>query len=58
MGVTTFASFASLWLLPRLQSFQAEHPGADIRISASDNLADLDAKYADVIDLSEALDIL
>jgi LysR family glycine cleavage system transcriptional activator len=42
VGVTTFASFASLWLLPRLQSFQALHPEIDIRISAFDHLADLD----------------
>lgn len=42
VGVTTFASFASLWLLPRLQAFQAMHPGADIRISANDNMADFD----------------
>lgn len=40
--VTTFASFASLWLLPRLQEFQREHPGVDIRISAQDALADFD----------------
>src|SRR3954470_10021927 len=32
VGVTTFPSFASLWLLPRLQEFQQAHPGTDIRI--------------------------
>jgi LysR family transcriptional regulator, glycine cleavage system transcriptional activator len=42
VAVTTFASFASLWLLPRLASFQNVHPEADIRISASDALADFD----------------
>ena len=42
VGVTTFASFASLWLLPRLHAFQAAHPGSDIRISASDAMADFD----------------
>jgi LysR family transcriptional regulator, glycine cleavage system transcriptional activator len=42
VGVTTFASFASLWLLPRLQAFQAQHPQADIRISATDNMVDFD----------------
>ena len=40
--VTTFASFASLWLIPRLQDFQARHPTVDIRVSASDALADSD----------------
>jgi len=38
--VTTFASFASLWLLPRLKDFQARHPGIDIRIDASDVLVE------------------
>jgi LysR family transcriptional regulator, glycine cleavage system transcriptional activator len=41
VGLTTFASFASLWLIPRLQSFQADHPDIDIRISAGDVLVDL-----------------
>lgn len=40
--VTTFASFASLWLIPRLQEFQRLHPGVDIRVSAMDELADTD----------------
>ena len=40
--VTTFASFASLWLIPRLQDFQARHPTVDIRVSATDVMADSD----------------
>lgn len=48
VGVTTFASFASLWLLPRLAGFQANHPEADIRISAADALADLDDPEIDL----------
>lgn len=39
--LTTFASLASLWLLPRLEAFQREHPNLDIRIAASDALQDL-----------------
>jgi LysR family glycine cleavage system transcriptional activator len=42
VGVATFASLASLWLLPRLAGFQAEHPAIDIRVSAADALVDLD----------------
>ncbi len=42
VGLTTFASFASLWLLPRLPGFQATAPQIDIRISASDAPADFD----------------
>lgn len=48
VALTTFASFASLWLLPRLQSFQQQHPQIDIRISASDTLADLDDPEIDL----------
>lgn len=39
--VSTFASFASLWLIPRLEAFQREHPDIDIRVSAHDGIVDL-----------------
>jgi LysR family glycine cleavage system transcriptional activator len=48
VGVTTFASFASLWLLPRLAGFQNTHPESDIRISASDHLVDFDDPEIDL----------
>ena len=48
VGVTTFASLASLWLIPRLAGFQAAHPGIDIRITASDVLADADDPEVDL----------
>ncbi len=48
VSVTTFASFASLWLLPRLQGFQKTHPDIDIRISATDTLADPDDPELDL----------
>jgi LysR family transcriptional regulator, glycine cleavage system transcriptional activator len=48
VGVTTFASFASLWLLPRLQGFQAVHPESDIRIAASDAFAEFDEAEIDL----------
>lgn len=46
--VTTFASFASLWLVPRLAHFARLHPDIDIRIDATDALVDLDESEADV----------
>jgi LysR family transcriptional regulator, glycine cleavage system transcriptional activator len=46
--LTTFASMASLWLLPRLASFQQAHPEIDLRISADDHMADLDDPELDV----------
>ncbi|CAM3937705.1 LysR substrate-binding domain-containing protein [Roseateles saccharophilus] len=42
VNVTTFASFASLWLIPRLCQFQKNFPDIDIRVSALDRIADLD----------------
>jgi len=42
VSVTTFASFGSLWLLPRIEAFQRSHADIDIRVSAHDALADLD----------------
>ena len=49
VSVSTFASFASLWLLPRLPAFERAHPNIDIRISASDTLADLDDPDIDLV---------
>lgn len=46
--VTTFASFATLWLLPRLAGFQQQHPDIDIRISATDTLVDMDDPELDL----------
>ncbi|KQT09423.1 LysR substrate-binding domain-containing protein [Ramlibacter sp. Leaf400] len=46
VSVTTFASFASMWLIPRLEQFQRDNPDMDIRIDASD--ASLDLELADV----------
>lgn len=48
VGVTTYASFASLWLLPRLSTFSAAQPEVDIRIDASDAFIDLAAEGLDV----------
>ncbi|MBH9554330.1 LysR family transcriptional regulator [Inhella gelatinilytica] len=46
--LTTFPSFASLWLLPRLEAFQRQHPQLDIRISANDQTQDLEAAGFDL----------
>lgn len=46
--LTTFASFASLMLVPRLSQFSALHPDIDIRIDAADELRDLEAEHIDV----------
>jgi LysR family transcriptional regulator, glycine cleavage system transcriptional activator len=48
VSVATFASLASLWLLPRLARFQGAHPGIDIRISAGDALVSADDPEIDL----------
>jgi LysR family transcriptional regulator, glycine cleavage system transcriptional activator len=48
IGVTTYASFASLWLVPRLAEFQQAHPKVEIRIDASDRMVDLAAEGLDL----------
>jgi len=46
--IATYASFASLWLGPRLAAFQRDHPGIDIRIDAADQFVDLERSDVDV----------
>ena len=48
VSVTTFASFGSLWLLPRIEAFQRTHPDIDIRVSATDTVAELDDPELDL----------
>ncbi len=48
VAITTFASFASMWLIPRLEAFQRDHPDIDIRIDASDSAVDLDIADVDL----------
>lgn len=49
VNVSTFASFASLWLLPRIEAWQREHPELDIRIDATDRLLELDDPEAEIL---------
>lgn len=42
VSITTFSSFASLWLMPRLPDFERDHPDTDIRIVATDRLVEGD----------------
>lgn len=48
VSVTTFASFASLWLIPQMEAFQRAHPDVDMRVSATDTLVDPDTMEVDV----------
>jgi LysR family transcriptional regulator, glycine cleavage system transcriptional activator len=40
LTVSTLASLAAKWLLPRLSAFQMAHPGIDVRITTSTALVD------------------
>jgi LysR family glycine cleavage system transcriptional activator len=40
LTISTLASLAAKWLLPRLSSFQTAHPGIDVRITTSSALVD------------------
>ncbi|MGA2054951.1 MAG: transcriptional regulator GcvA [Bradyrhizobium sp.] len=40
LTVSTLASFAAKWLLPRLSSFQQAHPEIDVHITSSTSLVD------------------
>ena len=48
VALTTFASFASMWLIPRLEAFQRDNPEIDIRIDASDVALDMDTADVDI----------
>ena len=48
VAVTTWASFASMWLIPRLEAFQSTYPDIDIRIDATDSRVDLETSDVDL----------
>ena len=48
VSISTWASFASMWLIPRLEIFQRENPDIDIRIDATDTAVDLDTSDVDL----------
>ena len=48
VSVTTTPGFASLWLIPRLASFSANHPQVDVRLSATLDLLDMERSHLDV----------
>ena len=47
LTVSTLASLAAKWLLPRLTAFQEAHPGIDVRITTSTNLVDFQRDNVD-----------
>jgi len=47
LTVSTLASLAAKWLLPRLTDFQEHHPGIDVRITTSTSLVDFQRDNVD-----------
>lgn len=48
VAITTTPGFASLWLIPRLARFTADHPRVDVRVSATLDVQDLERSRLDV----------
>lgn len=48
LSVTTTASFAALWLIPRLAGFTRDHPHVDVRITAETKVQDLERDGLDI----------
>ena len=47
LTISTLASLAAKWLLPRLTDFQEAHPGIDVRITTSTSLVDFQRDNVD-----------
>ena len=48
LTVTTMMSFASLWLVPRLNDFRRLHPEIEVRLSATNEFKDLEREGIDL----------
>lgn len=48
VAITTWASFAAMWLIPKLEAFQREFPDIDIRIDTSDTVMDMETTDVDL----------
>jgi DNA-binding transcriptional LysR family regulator len=48
LSVTTTIGFASLWLIPKLPRFTSTHPAVDVRISATNDMLNLERSRVDL----------
>lgn len=48
LTVTTTASFASLWLIPRLSRYTKKHPQLDVRISTTSTIVNLERSNVEI----------
>ncbi len=49
VSVSTFASFASMWVIPKLEAFQRIQPDIDISIDASDAFVNVEGGEVDLV---------
>ncbi len=49
VNLNTFASMASMWLIPQMEAFQRTHADIDIRVSATDQMVDVEDGDHDVV---------
>ena len=49
LTLSTTVSFASLWIIPRLATFRARQPDAEVYVSADDRLVDLSRGDVDIV---------
>lgn len=49
VSISTWASFSTQWLIPRLEAFQHDNPDIDIRIEATDSAVNLDTSDVDLV---------
>lgn len=49
VSISTWASFSTQWLIPRLDAFQHDNPDIDIRIEATDSAVNLDTSNVDLV---------
>jgi LysR family transcriptional regulator, glycine cleavage system transcriptional activator len=49
VSISTWASFSTQWLIPRMEAFQHDHPDIDLRIEATDSAVNLETSDVDLV---------
>jgi LysR family transcriptional regulator, glycine cleavage system transcriptional activator len=49
VSISTWASFSTQWLIPRMEAFQQDNPDIDLRIEATDSAVNLETSDVDLV---------
>ena len=49
VSISTWASFSTQWLIPRMEAFQHDNPDIDLRIEATDSAVNLETSDVDLV---------